>query len=221
MSEEFDLISAPVSTENPGTEETAAASGCLLRSRRGLPEKEPVKRKNNTVKSIVETVELVVVALAAAILVLTLICRTGVVDGSSMAPTMHGGDRYIISDLFYTPEQGDIVVFRSGIEGREELWIKRVIAVEGQTVYIDPSDYRVYVDGKLLDEPYLGSSVGTYPHSTENPITVPAGHVYVLGDNRAVSHDSRYDDLGCVPLSHLAGRVIVRFWPLSSFEFYA
>ena len=176
----------------------------------------PNKPKACAVSPLVEFVEVVVGALVAAILMLTLICRTGVVDGSSMVPTMYHGDRYIISDLFYVPERGDIVVFRPEIDGEDELWIKRVIATEGQTVYIDPESYRVYVDGRLLNEPYLGGA-GTIPHSTENPITVPEGCVYVLGDNRAISHDSRYSDLGCVEIGQLAGRVILRFWPLESF----
>lgn len=178
----------------------------------------PNKPKACAVSPFVEFVEVVVGALVAAILVLTLICRTGVVDGSSMVPTMYHGDRYIISDLFYVPERGDIVVFRPEIDGEDELWIKRVIATEGQTVYIDPESYQVYVDGRLMSEPYLGGA-GTIPHSTENPITVPEGCVYVLGDNRAISHDSRYSDLGCVEIGQLAGRVILRFWPLESFGF--
>lgn len=178
--------------------------------------KARAKRPPTPVSSFVEFTELLIGALVSAILILTLVCRTGVVDGSSMVPTMHHGDRYLISDLFYTPEQGDIVVFRPEIEGQESLWIKRIIALEGQTVYINPDNYRVYVDGKLLDEPYLIGG-GTIPHSTENPITVPEGCVYVLGDNRALSHDSRYKDLGCVEIDQLAGRVLLRFWPLDVF----
>ncbi len=176
-------------------------------------------KKASAVSPFVELMEIVVGALVAAILVLTLICRTGVVDGSSMVPTMYHGDRYVISDLFYTPKQGDIVVFRPDIGGEEELWIKRVIAVEGQTVYIDPETYRVYVDGEMLDEPYL-KGMGTIPHTTQNPITVPEGCIYVLGDNRSISHDSRYEDLGCVEIGQLAGRVILRFWPVKDFDFY-
>ncbi len=180
--------------------------------------KKSGKKPGSAVSPLVEIVEIVVGALVASILVLTLICRTGVVEGGSMLPTMHSGDRYIISDLFYTPEAGDIVVFRPEIEGEDELWIKRVIAVEGQTVYIDPDTYRVYVDNQLLDEPYL-NGMGTIPHTTQNPITVPEGCVFVMGDNRAISHDSRYEDLGCVEVRQLAGRVILRFWPLNSFGF--
>ncbi len=180
--------------------------------------KKPGKKPGSAVSPLVEFVEIIVGALVAAILVLTLICRTGVVEGTSMVPTMYGGDRYIISDLFYTPEQGDIVVFRPEIDEENELWIKRVIAVAGQKVYINPETYQVFVDDKLLDEPYL-EGIGTLPHTTKNPIVVPEGCVYVMGDNRGISHDSRYDDLGCVEIGQLAGRVILRFWPLDSFGF--
>ncbi len=185
---------------------------------RGVSPQAAPKVPSSPVAPFIEFVEIIVGALVAAILVLTLICRTGVVDGDSMVPTMHEGDRYIISDLFYTPQQNDIVVFRPKVEGENELWIKRVIAVEGQTVYIDPDTYRVFVDGVLLDEPYLGG-MGTIPHTTQNPITVPEGCVYVLGDNRAISKDSRYRDVGCVEIGQLAGRVILRFWPLEDFGF--
>ena len=219
-----------------GTEESAVPSAeaeyiptfladdgeSIPRRRRVILAEEPPKKKKkaSAVAPLVEFAEVLVGALVAAILVLTLVCRTGVVEGESMAPTMHGGDRYIISDLFYTPEQGDIVVFRPRIEGKEELWIKRVIAVGGQQVYINPDDNKVYVDGVPLAEDYLSVYAGTIPHSTPNPIVVPENHVYVLGDNRAVSHDSRYSDLGCVEINQLAGRVLFRFWPFDKFEFY-
>ncbi|MBO5222076.1 MAG: signal peptidase I [Clostridia bacterium] len=231
MSEELEFNPTP--TEEPETAPSAEIfdlSSPLVQEesevlpvvgrRRALEPSQKKEKKPSPVASLVEFVEVLVSALVAAILVLTLVCRTGVVEGSSMAPTMHSGDRYIISDLFYTPEQGDIVVFRPGIEGREELWIKRVIALEGQEVYIDPDDFKVYVDGEPLDEPYLSEYTGTINKGTENPIVVPKDCVYVLGDNRSVSHDSRYADLGCVEINRLAGRVICRFWPFNSFEFY-
>lgn len=186
-------------------------------SRKTEEPKANVRKKEEShtpsaVASFLEIVEIFAGALIAAILVLTLICRTGVVSGGSMNPTMEDGDRYLISDLFYTPAQGDIVVFRPGIRGEEDMWIKRVIAVGGQTVFIDPDSNEVYVDGQLLSEPYLSGAI-TVPHSTLNPITVPEGSVFVMGDNRLISHDSRYSDLGCVEVGQLAGRVLFRFWP--------
>ena len=230
MSDELERIDGAQEPENPSPEAEyiptvlAEEEVSVPRRRRSFSveeEKPKKKKKASAAAPFVEFAEVIVGALVAAILVLTLICRTGVVEGESMAPTMHGGDRYIISDLFYTPEQGDIVVFRPGIEGKEELWIKRVIAVEGQEVYINPDDNKVYVDGEPLAEEYLSAYTGTIPHSTSNPIVVPENHVYVLGDNRVVSHDSRYADLGCVEINQLAGRVLFRFWPFDQFEFYS
>lgn len=207
---------APQPEEND-PEDTTADSTEDRQEAAPIPKKgKAPKEKPSAISSFVEVVEIFVGALIATILVLTLVCRTGVVSGSSMSPTMYGGDRYLISDLFYTPKQGDIVVFRSGIEGEDELWIKRVIATEGQTVYIDPNTYEVLIDGQKLDEPYL-VNMRTVPHTTQNPITVPEGCVYVMGDNRSVSHDSRYSDLGCVSIGQLAGHVLFRFWPLNSF----
>ena len=213
-----EISSQPVFTEEYVPLIEAVSEADLAEELPLLPKKKSSKKPGSAVSPLVEFVEIIVGALVAAILVLTLICRTGVVEGGSMLPTMYNGDRYIISDLFYTPEAGDIVVFRPEIEGEDELWIKRVVAVEGQTVYIDPETYRVYVDGKMLDEPYLDGQ-GTIPHTTQNPVTVPLGCVFVLGDNRAISHDSRYEDLGCVEVRQLAGRVILRFWPVERFGF--
>ena len=85
--------------------------------------------KRSPAASVTELVETLIVALVAAVLLLTLVCRTGIVQGPSMQTTMFEGDRYLISDLFFFPKQGDIVVFRSPLPGEtEELWIKRVIA---------------------------------------------------------------------------------------------
>ena len=233
MSDELERIDGTEPSFSPATEEGTEGAyvpmipleeveEALPRRRRSFAVEETPKKKKkaSAVAPFVEFAEVIVGALVAAILVLTLICRTGVVEGESMAPTMHGGDRYIISDLFYTPAQGDIVVFRPQIDGKEELWIKRVIAVAGQQVYINPDDNKVYVDGEPVKEDYLPLYSGTIPHSTPNPIVVPENHVYVLGDNRAVSHDSRYGDLGCVEINKLAGRVLFRFWPFEKFEFY-
>lgn len=234
MADEFDLIpteqspaSEPIAEPVPTSEAAPEADALVGRVARRTAESEPEAEKPRkaapkptALGSVMEMIEVVVGALVAAIVVLTLVCRTGVVDGGSMLPTMTDGDRYIISDLFYTPEQGDIVVFRPGIEGKEELWIKRVIAVEGQEVYIDVETSKVYVDGEELYEPYLSPYTGTTTSSKNNPVVVPEGHVFVMGDNRMISHDSRSDDLGCVSVDLLAGRVLLRFWPFEDFEFY-
>lgn len=160
--------------------------------------------------------ETCVTAAVIAILILFFVAKTGTVVGESMMDTMHPGDRYILTDLFYTPEQGDIIVFApdeqyvTGNSGK--LWVKRVIATEGQTVEI--RDGLVYVDNELLNEPYLREGTVTLPHLTENPFEVPEGHVFVMGDNRQNSRDSRY--IGSVDVRQIIGHVIFRFWPLDN-----
>lgn len=158
--------------------------------------------------------EAIIVAIVASVLILTLVFRTGYVDGSSMEDTMHENDRYIVSGLFYTPKQGDIIVFQPNIPNEEKkLWVKRVIATEGQTVYIDPVEHTVYVDNVLLNEEYI--SQPTVPGMTENPIIVPEGYIFILGDNRGVSRDSRDASVGCMDTRRIVGRVLFRFYPFN------
>lgn len=158
--------------------------------------------------------EAIIVAIVASVLILTLVFRTGYVDGSSMEDTMHENDRYIVSGLFYTPKQGDIIVFQPNIADEEKkLWVKRVIATEGQTVFIDPADHSVYVDNVKLNEPYLTQQ--TNPGGTENPMTVPPGYIFVMGDNRGVSRDSRDATVGCIDTRRIVGRVLFRFYPFN------
>ena len=114
-----------------------------------------------------------------------------------MVPTLEQNDKVVISNLFYHPKQGDIVV----LPKRTIIWKRpsrqRIIATEGQTVDIDFDDGVVYVDGKALDEPYVNEPV----HDRENfegKITVPEGCVFVMGDNRNASTDSRDARLSCV-----------------------
>jgi len=169
-------------------------------------------------------VDIVVTSVVAAVFLLTLIVRTGYVDGASMAPTMLDGDRYLVSGLFYTPKQGDIIVFQPeindltlraihDIRDNRKLLVKRVIATEGQVVDIDAETRRVLVDGVVLSEPYLsGNITDKRPDAPiDYPYTVPAGHVFVLGDNRTASVDSR--QIGSVDIRTILGEVIVRFFP--------
>lgn len=157
-----------------------------------------------------DTLEAAIAAVMVAIILLTLVFRMGFVKGASMLPTMVANDKYILSDIFYEPEQGDIVVFApdATVKTDEPLWVKRVIATEGQEVYINPDDNCVYVDGIKLDETYLAPGTATIAKSTANPITVPEGHVYLMGDNRMVSRDSR--DIGCVDIRRIIGNVLFK-----------
>lgn len=160
-------------------------------------------------------VQCLVAALLFCVLIFAFLVRIIGIVGSSMVPTFHDGDSVVISKLFYTPEQGDIVVLRKDTF-KEEPIIKRVIATEGQTVNIDFEEGVVYVDGKALDEPYTAEP--TYNQiDFEGMITVPENCVFVMGDNRNDSFDSRLDVIGCIDERYIMGRVLIRLLPFNKF----
>ena len=136
------------------------------------------------------------------------------VDGRSMQPTLYTGDQVIISNLFFTPKTGDVIVFRKESFKHEPL-VKRVIAVEGQTVNIDFQRGVVIVDGVELDEPYTETDTNTRSDFV-GPVTVPEGHLFVMGDNRNVSLDSRDDDVGFVDVRYVLGKVHFVMLPFSN-----
>ena len=121
-----------------------------------------------------------------------------------MEPTLNDGSWAIIQRILYTPERGDIIVCRSNEKDKDI--IKRVIAVGGDEVFVDPYG-DVYVNGELLDEPYLESHEPLYKF-TIMPVTVSEGCVWVLGDNRNNSRDSR--DIGEIPNEQIIGKVVIK-----------
>ena len=138
------------------------------------------------------------------------------VDGQSMYPTLQDGDRLtLLSNFVYRPEVGDIVVLKApGFE--QGPLVKRVIAMDGQTVDIDFETGDVWVDGVLLDEPYINDPTTRY-EGVNFPLTVPEGYVFVLGDNRLHSSDSRDPSIGCIDKRYVLGKVLTVFWPLNRF----
>ena len=152
--------------------------------------------------------------LAIFMLVYVLFFRAVVVVGDSMFDTLANGDRLLlISNLVYTdPKQGDIVVASKDSFRNGECIIKRVIATEGQTVDIDFRTGTVYVDGVALTEEYLYT--GTYlPEGVKFPLTVDAGCVFVMGDNRMDSKDSRNPQIGLIDEREILGKAIFLLWP--------
>ncbi len=156
--------------------------------------------------------EVASVLLSAALIILiifTFFARMAGVVGSSMEPTLHNGNWVILSQvgMEYTPEYGDIVVV-SQPNGLDEVIIKRVIATGGQTVDIDFDTGVVYVDGQALSEPYTAAP--TYLNFNDGvtfPLTVPEGYVFVMGDNRNDSTDSRSSLIGCIRNEYILGKV--------------
>lgn len=157
----------------------------------------------------------IVSGIVVCILVFTFLLRTVGVVGSSMVPTLEEGDRLIISNLFYKPKYGDIVVLRKE-QFKDEPIIKRVIATQGQTVDIDFDAGLVYVDGVALEEPYVNAPTNEREDFTA-PVTVPDGCVFVMGDNRNRSTDSRTSSIGCVDQRLIIGKAYLRLTPLNKF----
>lgn len=160
--------------------------------------------------------ELFVFTLLAVILMTTFVFRHSVVEGSSMQKTLEEGDHLIISDLFYTPQKGDIIVCQDRATGHDNPVVKRVIATEGDTIEILP-DGKVFVNDKILDESsYVYTDLpDTYPGLPKT--LVPEGMVFVMGDHRNKSSDSRYFDSVFVREDAILGKVILRFYPFKDF----
>lgn len=174
---------------------------------------QDMNKRDSWANEAMEYAEMIFGTVLAVLLVFTFLVRPTQVFGSSMVPTLENGDRLLISKLFYTPKQGDVVVIpHPNMTPEEPALIKRVIALGGQTVDIDFDAGIVYVDGVALDEPYINEP--TYEQQDfEGPITVPYGEVFVLGDNRNHSSDSRSAVYGTFDEDYILGRVIFRAMP--------
>lgn len=179
------------------------------------PESEAATKKTRS--EIYDWLRCIVTAIILCVLVFIFGARIVGVVGSSMVPTLHEGDRIITSNLFYKPKQGDIVVFRKDSFDDRAL-VKRVIATEGQTVDIDFEQGIVYVDGAPLKEDYVNAPT-VRELDFDDEITVPPGCVFVMGDNRNESTDSRSEALGCVDTRYLIGRGYIVFLPIRDFKF--
>ena len=166
----------------------------------------PVKRWH---KSVLSYLHDLVFGLVGVLLVFMFLFRMVVVSGPSMKQTLQDGDRLILlSNILYTnPKYGDIVVASKDSFKDGEPIIKRVIATEGQTVDIDFEEGIVYVDGVALAESYTNTPTNLY-EGTSFPLTVEKGHVFVLGDNRNDSLDSRSSNIGQIDKRELLGKAI-------------
>ncbi len=174
---------------------------------------ERCRKQWKIVYDAVATLESAVIIL---ILLFSLVLRPAAVIGNSMLPSFSGGDRVACVHSFSGYERGDVIII-SHATRKDESIIKRVIAVGGDTVDIDFYKGTVSVNGRELDEPYVNTPTNL-SYDMTFPVTVPEGKLFVLGDNRNDSLDSRSTDIGFINENKVLGKVVFRFYPFDKIE---
>ena len=171
------------------------------------------EEKKSDGKESYEWVQALVCSVLAVVVLFTFVARLIGVDGHSMLPTLQDGDRMLVlnSVLYHDYKYGDVVVLRKDTFLKDPI-VKRVIATAGQTVDIDFDSGTVYVEGEPLQEDYI-NELTFLEEGTEFPLTVPDGHIFVMGDNRNRSSDSRDSNLGTVDTRYVIGRAVVVAFP--------
>lgn len=188
-------------------------------------DKKQMKETRSFWNEAYEWIDCAVITIIAILLVFTFLFNQVKIEGGSMNPTLMDEERVIVSDVLYTPEYGDIIVISSEVYDDTPI-IKRVIATEGQWVDIfdgvvsvgNTKDTMKPVGSEFVGDIYTESvmSGGIYG-SHKYPIQVPENHVFVLGDNRSVSLDSRTTDVGFVSEDQILGKALYRIYPFDRF----
>ncbi len=177
---------------------------------------------------LLDILDYALVTLFIIILLVIFVFHFAAVQGDSMLPTLQDNNQLLVNALDHNPKPGEIVIINAStvgllhpdgtpyeVEGLHKVIVKRVIAVSGQELDIDFESGTVYVDGTPLVEPYINTKTNEplMNAAFEYPITIPEGFVFVMGDNREVSKDSRYGDVGLIPLGQIEGSVLLRLQP--------
>ncbi len=212
--EEFEEMSLIPEAEN---EEYEALTESEESEDTDEPEEEPYNpERPRKIDSRFDFVELFIFTLALVMIISSFFFRHSVVTGLSMENTLFDGDHIIISDLFYTPKRGDIIVCTDYTTAIKKPIVKRIIALGGDTVKIT-REGAVYVNGVLLEEDYVFIDMPNYHYLPINEFTVPEGELFVMGDHRNESSDSRDPYVGTISEDSVLGRVLFRFYPFDRF----
>ena len=181
-------------------------------------EPDPETEKRPAGAELFEWLQMVMLCVLGAVVAFNLVVRLSVVDGQSMDPTLEHGELMLVWSLGYSPKQGDVVILNKTTADflDEQAIVKRVIALEGQTVDIDYGAGVVFVDGEALEEDYIleemylpGSG-----HMQKTHFEVPEDEIFVLGDNRNGSTDSRDERLGTIHEGYVLGKAVAAIWPI-------
>ena len=169
-----------------------------------------------------ELIEMISTVAVVVLIMFAFVVRLNIVDGESMEETLHHGEYLAVSDVFYTPEAGDIVIIHDiSAYPYVNPIVKRVIATEGQTVDIDFDTWTLTVDGVVIEEDYRTIKPDAFLTADYSfPITVPENEIFVLGDNRNHSADSRQIEIGTVDLRCVVGKAIARIAPMNKFTIF-
>ena len=217
-------------SEDNGKEDNVPSPDKETEDKKVAKKKEKKEEKVSFLQSTFDFLEMFVFTLVAVLVITSFIIRPSVVNGDSMQNTLENQQVLLVSELFYTPKKGDIVVVEDYSTVLKKPIVKRVIATEGDIVRITKK--AVFVNGEILDEPYVRIDFPDYEYSTWYmdcfgekhdlrfgkdfyEITVPKGELFILGDHRNASKDSR--EIGTVDADAVIGKVLIRIMPFDSF----